>query len=77
MNLKDKIIKKEAEFFQREVKSPKYLILAPHAYEELKFILAEEEGEDPEDAFLKTITHYSGLKVAILPGPTGLDIDLC
>lgn len=77
MSIIDKVNNKESEFFNKEARDAKYLILSPAAYQELKIVLAEEQGLDPDQAFLIEFGSYEGLKIAVKQVPHGEDIDIC
>lgn len=77
MSISERIASVESEFFNRNAYDPTYLILSPQAYEELKMEEAEEEGLSMDEVFLKVISTYEGLRVAITPVSPREDIVVC
>lgn len=69
MNILDRIIRKEEEFFMENVRDAKYLIMSPYTYAEL----LEEVGDDDP---LFTISKYEGLIVAVTNDEDILDIEV-
>lgn len=65
MNLKDRIDKAESEFFDKNIQEPQFLIMRPEAREELKFLIAEEDGKEIMEVLNKQLNSYMGLTIAI------------
>lgn len=77
MNIEDQVTQVEADFYHKNAYDPTYLILSPQAYEELKMVIAEQEGLDPGEAFFKVLPTYEGLKVAVTPINMSEDVLVC
>ena len=77
MDLENRILEKETDFFNTEVRNPKYIIMRPDAKEELKFLYYERQGIDNLDAIALPFNSYNGLIVAISEKPGFPDFILC